>query len=107
MPAGVFAFAARLRGWSAQDYLGLVRPGRRDVMIALAAFILLVAVTDGIGYLVDELVPIELIDDYRNAKETGTLLLYWLSSLILAPVGEEILTRGFLQRGFTVAGWTL
>jgi uncharacterized protein len=100
IPAGVFAFAARLRHWSAQDYLGLIRPGRRDVMIALAAFILCVAVSDGISYLVDELVPIVQIDEYRNAKETGTLLLYWLDYLILAPVGEEIITRGFLQRGW-------
>src|SRR5262245_22037820 len=50
---GVLALAARLRGWKARDYLGLVSPSRHDVLIAVAVVLAILAsdliVTDVLG----------------------------------------------------------
>ena len=37
---------------------------------------------------------------YRAAKLAGVLPLLWLSMVVVAPVTEELLFRGFLHRGW-------
>ena len=37
---------------------------------------------------------------YRAAKAAGVLPLLWLSTVVVAPVTEELFFRGFLHRGW-------
>src|SRR5207237_5722762 len=40
------------------------------------------------------------LDTYLKAKAAGALPLMWFELVVLAPLGEEILFRGFLQQGW-------
>lgn len=96
----VIAIAARLRHWLAREYLGLIRPSRRDVVVALVSLIVLGLISDAVSYLLGEEIPLSQLNEYWSAKEANMLPLYWIEGGILAPVTEEIMTRGFLQRGW-------
>ena len=97
----ILAAAARLKGWRATDYLGLVPPSRRETMIGMASIVTFVLFLDTMTYLLgqDVVTPFQ-IDLYRNAIAAGALPLMWIVLVIAAPVGEEILFRGFLYRGW-------
>ena len=98
---GMLALAARLARWPAGEYLGLVRPATRPALIAIAVLIAFVLGYDGLTYLLgrDIVTPFQ-VDTYRTARDGGTLPLLWLTFVIVAPVGEEIMFRGFLFRGW-------
>jgi membrane protease YdiL (CAAX protease family) len=96
----VVALAARLRGWSARDYLGLRWPAWRHLGIALVLLAVLSAASEIILRLLEVENPVSLSDEYREAKEADALSLLWINVVIAAPVAEEILFRGFLQRGW-------
>lgn len=97
----VLAVAARLAGWRATDYLGLVLPERRTTMTAIVAVVAFVLVFDAFTYLVGKPVvtPFQ-IDLYKNAAASNSLPLMWLTLVVAAPLGEEIMFRGFLYRGW-------
>jgi hypothetical protein len=97
----VLAVAARLRGWRATDYLGLVLPSRREAAIAFGVIIAFALAYDALTYLLgrDVVTPFQ-IQAYRNARDGGALLLMLIAFVIAAPVGEEIIFRGFLVRGW-------
>ncbi len=44
--------------------------------------------------------PPWLLNVHRSARADGTLVWLWLSLIAVAPIGEELLFRGFLFRGF-------
>jgi membrane protease YdiL (CAAX protease family) len=95
--------AARLAGFRVRDYLGLVWPHWRHVLIGfglLAAFGLLFL---GLRYLfpsIDQ--SAAWIGVYRsNMGTTAGLVLFWAMFVVVAPVLEEILFRGFLMRGWS------
>src|SRR5215510_2983781 len=96
----VVALAARLRDWSARDYLGLRWPTWRDLGIALVLLAALSVASHIILDVLDARNPISLSDEYQSAREAGALSLFWINAVIIAPLAEEILTRGFLQRGW-------
>jgi membrane protease YdiL (CAAX protease family) len=83
------------------DYLALVMPPRRDVGIGLACLIGLIAISDALlyfgGYPV--VTPFQ-VESYTTAAAQGWLAALWLSTVIVAPVGEEVLFRGFVFRGW-------
>ena len=93
---GSIAFLIRIRGYPIRDYLTLNWPPARSVAIALLGLAVVLVGTDLISYLLGRpLVPPFMIDVYRTA---------WLPALVLAvvvlgPVGEETLFRGFLYTG--------
>ena len=37
---------------------------------------------------------------HRSARADGTLIWLWLAIVVAAPIGEEVLYRGFMFRGF-------
>lgn len=82
-------------------YLGLTVPRRGEVLlglIVLAAFIL-------IGNTVTWLAGRDIVtsfqsDIHRTASAAGWLPVLWLAVVVVAPVGEEMLFRGFLFRGW-------
>jgi membrane protease YdiL (CAAX protease family) len=101
----VIALAVRIARWPLAEYLALVRPARRDVLGGLIAIAVLLPLLDLVTYLSGrELIPVFMLRAYTTALETGTLPLLVLALVVAAPVGEEIVFRGFIFRGWA-ASW--
>jgi membrane protease YdiL (CAAX protease family) len=99
---GVCAVAARLRGWSARDYLALVPPNRGQVLFGIACLAPLLIAFDLITLALGrEVVPPFMVDSYSTARAQGTLVVFFLAVVIVAPITEEIAFRGFLFRGLS------
>jgi len=98
---GMLALAAKLARWPASEYLGLVRPAIRPALIAILILIVFLLGYDALTYLLgrDIVTPFQ-VDTYRTARDGGTLPLLWLTFVVVAPVAEEIMFRGFLFRGW-------
>jgi CAAX protease family protein len=99
----VLVLAMRIARWPAHQYLALMRPRARDVVFGLAcvaafgvAEIALIEVF-GIGLADNELD----IAEYRAALSKGTLPTVWLGAVLVGPLVEEIVFRGFLYRGWS------
>jgi membrane protease YdiL (CAAX protease family) len=97
------ALTARARGWQAADYLGWVVPKPRDAAVMLAVAVTLILAFDALDYLLDrDLEPSWQINTYRSARGAGAgwLVMLWIEWIVAAPLGEEIVFRGFLYRGW-------
>ena len=95
------AFAARATGEDLFAYLGLDVPRRRDVIVAVAALAVLIFAGDVLTLALGrDLVPAFQLDLHRSALADGALVTLWIALIVAAPVGEEVLFRGFLFRGF-------
>lgn len=96
--------AARVRDPSAAAYLGLDLPRRRDLLIGFASLAVLVIAADAATLAAGrDLVPPVQIETYRSAAVQGLLPLLWVALVVVAPVGEELLFRGFVFRGCAVS----
>jgi membrane protease YdiL (CAAX protease family) len=95
------ALAARMTGENLFAYLALNAPRQREVAIAVTGLALLILIGDGLTLVLgrDLASPFEL-DIHRTALAEGALLPLWIAMIVVAPVSEEILFRGFLFRGF-------
>ncbi len=95
----VLAFAVRKRGGFIA-YLSLVAPDRRSIAVGFGCVALLIPSLDLITYALGrEVVPPFLIDAYRSAQAGGDLVVLVVAVVIVAPLWEELLFRGFLFRG--------
>ena len=95
------ALAARITGEDLWAYFGLDLPRWRDVTIAVTGLVILIVVSDILTVAFGrELVPPFQLQIHRTAQAEGALLSLWLALIVVAPVGEELLFRGFLFRGF-------
>jgi len=95
------ALAARMTGENLLSYFALDVPRRRDVIIAVAGLAVVIIVGDVLTWALGrDLVPSFQIQIHRSARATGALISLWLALIVVAPVGEELLFRGFLFRGF-------
>jgi hypothetical protein len=91
----------RLKRWPVSEYLGLVLPPRGATLRALALLIALLVAVEGVMLLAGQnIMPPFQLTSYRTAKETGYLPALFAAVVLFAPVGEEIVFRGFLYRGF-------
>jgi membrane protease YdiL (CAAX protease family) len=103
---GVVVFAAQLRRWPPAVYLGLGPPRRAEVIVAVACIVVLGVAFDGALYLAGrELVPKFQADAWRSAADAGWLLWMLVAIVVIAPIGEEVVFRGFLYRGLARPGW--
>lgn len=99
---GVLVLAARLRGWSARDYLALITPKRGEVLFGIAVLAPMLVAFDLLTYAFGrDVVPPFMRDSYVTAKMAGSLPLFFLAVIVVAPLGEEIAFRGFLFRGLS------
>ena len=102
---GVSVFAARLRKWRARDYLALVPPRRGEVMFGVACLAALLIGFDLFTYLIGrDVVPSFMREAYISARSSGSLALFFIAVVIVAPISEEVAFRGFLFRGLS-ASW--
>ncbi|HZT27507.1 MAG TPA: CPBP family intramembrane glutamic endopeptidase [Pseudolabrys sp.] len=92
---------AQRPGGSAAAYLGLVWPRRGEVLFGVAATLALIVAGDTLSFAVGRFIvtPFQL-DIYRTAAAAGWLPLLWLAVVVVTPIGEESLFRGFLFRGW-------
>lgn len=96
----LFALLIRLKSWSFSNYLALVVPTTRAIGFSIALIAALVVLSDGaMALLGRNPVPEFQIVAYRTAKEAGALPLLFVVIVLVAPITEEIMFRGFLFRG--------
>jgi len=97
----LLAVFAWVKGASAADYLGLTLPRRSDVIFGIGCVVVLLAAGDTLSWLLGRDVVTQFQTDiYRTAAAAGWLPLLWFAVLVLTPLGEETLFRGFLFRGW-------
>ena len=94
---------AQRAGGVATDYLGWTWPRRDEVVFGVIAVIAAIVVTNAVSWLLGRgLVTQFQSDIYRTAAAAGWLpmLWLWLAVVVVTPIGEELLFRGFLFRGW-------
>jgi membrane protease YdiL (CAAX protease family) len=97
---GLIALLVKVRGYPARDYLALYWPTWRSVLIAFAGMAVLLVAIDLTSYLVGRpLVPLVMVEVYQTAWLPALLLAF----IVLAPLGEETLFRGFFYHGIAVS----
>ena len=100
VPLAVIVLAVRVAGCGVADYLGLRAPERRYVAIGLVTLAVLIPLVDLLSWLAGcPVTPAFVLDIYRSARETGTLVLLAIALGVVAPLVEETIFRGFLLPG--------
>jgi membrane protease YdiL (CAAX protease family) len=95
------ALAVQMTGEDLLAYFALDLPRWRDVTIAVAGLAVVILVGDVLTLAFGrDLVPPFQLQIHRSAQAEGALISLWLALIVVAPVGEELLFRGFLFRGF-------
>lgn len=83
------------------EYLGWKLPRRADVIVGFITIAVFIALADLVSWLTGHgVVTTFQTDIYTTASAQGWLLLLWLSIIVVTPIGEETLFRGFLFRGW-------
>lgn len=97
--------ASRLAGPNVLTYLGLDIPRWRHVAITVVGLAVWTVFVDALELFVLGRNPISPWTHtiYRSAQADGTLIWLWLAIVVAAPIGEELLCRGFMFRGFVHA----
>jgi len=97
----LLALFARRTGTNARDYLGWVWPRRSDVVFGVAVIVAFIIMSNIISWLLGRAIVTDFqVDIYRSAAAAGWLPLLWLAVVVVTPIGEETLFRGFLFRGW-------
>ena len=96
------AFAQR-RGHDVVGYLGLIVPRRGEVVFGIAVTAALIVAGNVLSWLLgNNIVTPFQTDISRTAGEAGPLamLMLWLAVIVITPIGEEVMFRGFLFKGW-------
>jgi membrane protease YdiL (CAAX protease family) len=100
---GLLYLVAKRSGGSAADYLGLRLPRRAELGFGVAATVALIIIGNAVIWLLGRNIVTQFqLDIYRTAAAAGVLqlLFLWLAVVVVTPIGEETLFRGFLFRGW-------
>ncbi len=102
----LFAGIARWRtGVGAAAYLGLARFGLRDFLVGFLAIAIFAAAADAIDPFIGvDIVPRFQTEVYGSVAASGWLVPLTLAIVLIGPMGEEIMFRGFLFRGWVRPG---
>ncbi len=92
---------AQRPGGSAADYLGLKWPSRGELVFGIAATAVMIIIGNVLSWLLGRFIvtPFQF-NIYRTASAAGWLPLLWIAVVVVTPIGEESLFRGFLFRGW-------
>ena len=96
------AFAQRC-GYDVMGYLGLIVPRRSEVIFGIAVTAALIVGGNVLSWLLGlNIVTPFQSDIFRTAGQAGPLamVMLWLAVIVVTPIGEEIMFRGFLFRGW-------
>lgn len=97
----LLALMASRAGANPADYLGLTLPRKGDVVVGIIAVVVFVVLADGFSWLLGRGIVTQFqLDTYRTASAAGWLPWLLLTVVVVAPMGEETLFRGFLFRGW-------
>lgn len=101
LQVGLLIVLAHRAGGDPLHYLALTVPTRGQVAFGVAGVIALIAVGNAVSWLFGrDIVTTFQSDIVRTASTAGWLVLLWIAVVVVAPVGEEILFRGFIFRGW-------
>jgi len=97
----VFALAVRLARWRFSDYLALEWPPTHYVTTGVAWLVGLIAVGDALLYFggLPLVTPFQQ-QSYATAAAEGWLVPMLVAAVLVAPLSEELMFRGFLFRGW-------
>jgi len=97
----LLALFALRAGSNVADYLGLIWPRRSEFLFGIAAVVVFVVVGNALTWLLGrDIVTDFQVNIYRTASTTGWLFLLCFAVVVVTPIGEEVLFRGFLFRGW-------
>ena len=95
------ALFAQRTGASATDYLGLKWPRQSELIVGVAAAIAFIVGGNLITWLLGRNIVTDFqVDIYRSAGSSLWLALLCFAVVVVTPIGEETLFRGFLFRGW-------
>jgi hypothetical protein len=108
MLVGLCWAVVRYQGLDAREFLGLARFTLRDFLIGVLAIAALAAAL----YLVASLAKLDLVprfqtDTFTSARRDGWLVPLLLAVVVVGPIGEEVMFRGFLYRGWVEPGFVV
>ncbi len=99
---GIVILAVRLSRSSLKNYLALRWPSWRGLAVSLALTALLLLVADFVTVqLGRDVIPDFMAGIYATSRDAGTgfFILLGVTLVVMAPLGEEIVFRGFFYRG--------
>jgi len=98
---GLLWLMARQPGGDPAAYLGFILPRRGEVLLGVVTVVAFIALGNTVSWLAGQnIVTTFQSDIYSTASSTGWLPLLWLAVVVVTPIGEETLFRGFLFRGW-------
>jgi CAAX protease family protein len=98
---GLLVLMAWQTGATAAGYLGLIVPRRADVVLGVGTIVVLIIIGNAVSWLIGQNIVTPFQSDiYRTASGAGMLALLCFAVVVLTPIGEELLFRGFLFRGW-------
>jgi membrane protease YdiL (CAAX protease family) len=99
----LLATFAQRRGGNAAAYLGLTLPRRSEVVFGVVAVVALIIAGNVLSWLLGKniITPFQS-DIFRTAEAAGFLpfVLLLIAVIVVTPIGEETLFRGFLFHGW-------
>ena len=104
------ALLAAIARWRADGsplaYLALTEFSWRDLLIGIVAIAALSAAIYGLSRLahIDTVTPFET-DIFTSGRAEGWLAAVVFAVVLVGPVGEEVMFRGFLFRGWVTPDW--
>lgn len=101
---GIIALAVRLSRVSMNEYLALRWPSWRNLGICLGLTLLLLMASDFVTTQSGrDAIPDFMAGIYESSRAAGDGFFFLLACtlIVLAPLGEEIVFRGFLYRGLS------
>ena len=99
----LIAAFARMSGSNPIAYLGLTWPRRSEIVFGVLATVAIIIVGNLISWLFGKnIVTAFQSDVFRTASAAGwlPLVLLWFAIVVVTPIGEETVFRGFLFRGW-------
>jgi len=101
VPLAVLVIAVKIRKFTLRDYFAFNGVPRPDLVLGIACLTVLIVVVGAIELLLGIDGGSKSVEaTYRAARLAGMLPLLWLATVVVAPVTEEFLFRGFLHRGW-------